>query len=161
MRGRRIPDTHFIRGIARMGASLGVALAVMVMVALALGHVRAGRPESTRLLFAAVPFDDIGGAPRCSTPYRRPMVRLRAANRPESAAFRWRGEPYSSRSSARSACSKPPIEPRGTPLVACARLRRRFTPRANYPNRAHGSKRLGLELYHCHELPSERGQPVG
>ena len=51
-------EQHFIRDIARMRTRVGVALAVMM--ALALGHVRAGRPESMRSLFAAVPFADTG-----------------------------------------------------------------------------------------------------
>ena len=41
-----------------MRTRVGVALAVML--ALALGHLRAGRPESMRSLFAAVPFADTG-----------------------------------------------------------------------------------------------------
>ena len=45
-------------GLARMRTRVGVALAVMM--ALALGHVRAGRPERVRSLFAAVAFADTG-----------------------------------------------------------------------------------------------------
>ena len=41
-----------------MRTRIGVALAVMM--SLALGHVRAGRPESMRSLFAAVPWADTG-----------------------------------------------------------------------------------------------------
>ena len=51
-------EQHFIRGLARMRTRVGVALAVMM--ALALGHLRAGRPESMRSLFAADPFADTG-----------------------------------------------------------------------------------------------------
>ena len=51
-------EQHFIRGLARMRTRIGVALAVMM--ALALGHVRAGRPESMRSLVAAVPWADTG-----------------------------------------------------------------------------------------------------
>ena len=51
-------EHHFIRGLARMHTRIGVALAVMM--SLALGHVRAGRPESMRSLFAAVPWADTG-----------------------------------------------------------------------------------------------------
>lgn len=51
-------EQHFIRGLARMRTRVGVALAVML--ALALGHLRAGRCESMRSLFAAVPFADTG-----------------------------------------------------------------------------------------------------
>ena len=51
-------EPHFIRGIARMRTRIGVALAVMM--ALALGHVRAGRPECVRSLFAAIPWADTG-----------------------------------------------------------------------------------------------------
>ena len=42
----------------RMRTRIGVA--ITVMMALALGHVRAGRPESMRSLFAAVPWADTG-----------------------------------------------------------------------------------------------------
>ena len=51
-------EQHFIRGTARMRTRIGVAISVMM--ALALGHVRAGRPESMRSLFAAVPWADTG-----------------------------------------------------------------------------------------------------
>ena len=51
-------EQHFIRGLARMRTRAGVALAVMM--ALALGHLRAGRPEAMRSLFAMVPFADTG-----------------------------------------------------------------------------------------------------
>lgn len=51
-------EQHFIRGLARMRTRVGVALTVML--ALALGHLRAGRCESMRSLFAAVPFADTG-----------------------------------------------------------------------------------------------------
>ena len=51
-------EQHFIRGLARMRTRVGVALAVMM--ALALGHLRAGRPESMRSLIAPVPFADTG-----------------------------------------------------------------------------------------------------
>ena len=51
-------EQHFIRGLARMQTRVGLAL--VVMLALALGHVRAGRPESMRSLIAPVPFADTG-----------------------------------------------------------------------------------------------------
>ena len=51
-------EQHFIRGLARMRTRVGVALAVMM--ALALGHLRAGRPEAMRSLIAPVPFADTG-----------------------------------------------------------------------------------------------------
>ena len=51
-------EAEGIRGIARMRTRIGVAIAVMM--ALALGHVHAGRPESMRSLFAAVPWADTG-----------------------------------------------------------------------------------------------------
>lgn len=41
-------ERHFIRGKAKMGARVGLALAVMM--ALAVGHIRAGRPECMRSL---------------------------------------------------------------------------------------------------------------
>ena len=51
-------EAEGIRGIARMLTRIGVAIAVMM--ALALGHVRAGRPESMRSLFATAPWADTG-----------------------------------------------------------------------------------------------------
>ena len=51
-------EQHFIRGLARMRTRIGVALAVMM--SLALGNVRVGRPESMRSSFAAVPWADTG-----------------------------------------------------------------------------------------------------
>ena len=41
-------ERHFIRGKAKMSARAG--LAVVVMMALAVGHIRAGRPERMRSL---------------------------------------------------------------------------------------------------------------
>lgn len=49
-------EQHFIRGLARMRTRVGLAMVVM----LALGHVRAGRPESMRSLIAPVAFADTG-----------------------------------------------------------------------------------------------------
>ena len=51
-------EQRIIRGIDRIRTRVGIAIAVML--ALALGHVRAGRPECARSLFAAVPFADTG-----------------------------------------------------------------------------------------------------
>ena len=41
-------EKHFIRGKAKMTARVGLALAVMM--ALAVGHIKAGRPEYMRSL---------------------------------------------------------------------------------------------------------------
>ena len=46
-------EQHFIRGLSRMRARVGLALSVMM--ALALGHVRAGCPERMRSLYDPVP----------------------------------------------------------------------------------------------------------
>ena len=51
-------EQHFIRGTAQMRTRIGVAIAVMMAVALR--HVLSGRPESMRSLFAAVPWADTG-----------------------------------------------------------------------------------------------------
>lgn len=46
-------EQHFIRGIAKM--TTRVALAIAVMMAMALGHIRAGRPEQMRSLVQPIP----------------------------------------------------------------------------------------------------------
>ena len=51
-------ETHYIRGLAKMKARIGLALAVMM--ALALGQVRAGHAERMRSLVGAVPLRDTG-----------------------------------------------------------------------------------------------------
>ena len=51
-------ENHYIRGLAKMKTRVGLALAVMM--ALALGQVRAGHAERMRSLVDAVPFLDTG-----------------------------------------------------------------------------------------------------
>ena len=51
-------ETHYIRGLAKMKARVGLALAVMM--ALALAQVRAGHAERMRSLVGAVPLRDTG-----------------------------------------------------------------------------------------------------
>ena len=51
-------ETHYIRGLAKMKTRIGLALAVMM--ALALGQVRAGHAERMRTLVGAVPLRDTG-----------------------------------------------------------------------------------------------------
>ena len=51
-------ETHYIRGLAKMKARIGLALAVMM--ALALGQVRAGHAERMRSLVGVVPLRDTG-----------------------------------------------------------------------------------------------------
>ena len=51
-------ETHYIRGLAKMKTRVGLALAVMM--ALALGQVRAGHAERMRSLVGAVPLRDTG-----------------------------------------------------------------------------------------------------
>ena len=51
-------ETHYIRGLARMKTRVGLALAVMM--AMALAHARAGRAERMRSLVGAVPYRDTG-----------------------------------------------------------------------------------------------------
>ena len=51
-------ETHYIRGLAKMKTRVGLALAVMM--ALALGQVRAGHAERMRSLVGAVPYRDTG-----------------------------------------------------------------------------------------------------
>ena len=51
-------EQHFVRGLSRMRTRVGLALAVMM--ALALGQVRAGRPERMRSLYGPVPWADTG-----------------------------------------------------------------------------------------------------
>ena len=51
-------ETHYIRGLAKMKTRVGLALAVMM--ALALGQVRAGHAERMRSLVGAVPLLDTG-----------------------------------------------------------------------------------------------------
>ena len=46
-------EQHFIRGIAKMTTRVGLAIAVMM--AMALGHIRAGRPEQMRSLVKPIP----------------------------------------------------------------------------------------------------------
>ena len=49
-------ETHYIRGLAKMKARIGLA----VMMALALGQVRAGHAERMRSLVGVVPLRDTG-----------------------------------------------------------------------------------------------------
>jgi len=51
-------ERHYIRGHGAMKTRVGLALAILM--ALALGHVREGRPERMRSLVGAVPFADTG-----------------------------------------------------------------------------------------------------
>ena len=51
-------ETHYIRGLAKMKTRVGLALAVMM--ALALGRVRAGHAERMRSPVGAVPYPDTG-----------------------------------------------------------------------------------------------------
>jgi len=51
-------ETDYIRGLARMKTRVGLALAVMM--AMALAHARAGRAERMRSLVGAVPYRDTG-----------------------------------------------------------------------------------------------------
>ena len=51
-------ERHYIRGRAAMTARVGLALAIMM--ALALGHVLEGRPGQMRSLVGPVPFLDTG-----------------------------------------------------------------------------------------------------
>lgn len=51
-------EDHFIRGQANMTTRVGLALAIMM--ALALGHVMEGRPEQMRSLVKPIPDDDTG-----------------------------------------------------------------------------------------------------
>ncbi len=51
-------ETNYIRGLAKMKTRVGRALAVMM--ALALGQVRAGHAERMRSLVGAVPYFDTG-----------------------------------------------------------------------------------------------------
>ena len=51
-------ETHYIRGLAKMKARIGLALAVMM--ALALGQVRAGHAERMRPLVGVAPLRDTG-----------------------------------------------------------------------------------------------------
>ena len=51
-------EQYFVRGLSRMRSRVGLALAVMM--ALALGQVCAGRPERMRSLYGPVPWADTG-----------------------------------------------------------------------------------------------------
>ena len=51
-------ETHYIRGLAKMKTRVGLALAVMM--ALALGQARAGHAERMRSLVGPVPLLDTG-----------------------------------------------------------------------------------------------------
>ena len=51
-------EDHFIRGHANMTTRVGLALAIMM--ALALGHVVEGRPEQIRSLVKPIPYSDTG-----------------------------------------------------------------------------------------------------
>ena len=52
-------ERHHIRGHAAMKTRVGLALAIMMALAL-LGHVMEGRPGQMRSLVGAVPFLDTG-----------------------------------------------------------------------------------------------------
>ena len=49
-------ELHYLRGQTRMQTRVGLALTIMM--ALAVGHIRAGRPEQMRSLVGAIPFAD-------------------------------------------------------------------------------------------------------
>ena len=51
-------ERHYIRGLAAMQTRVGLALAIVM--ALALGHVLEGRPGQMRSLVGPVPFQDTG-----------------------------------------------------------------------------------------------------
>jgi hypothetical protein len=51
-------EKHFIRGQAKMKTRMGLALAVMM--AMALGHVKAGRIEQMRSLVQPIPIRKTG-----------------------------------------------------------------------------------------------------
>ena len=51
-------EHHYIRGKAKMQVRVGLAMAIMM--ALALGHVQEGRPEQMRSLVQPVPLLDTG-----------------------------------------------------------------------------------------------------
>ena len=51
-------EHHYIRGKAKMQVRVGLAMAIMM--ALALGHVQEGRPEQMRSLVKPVPLLDTG-----------------------------------------------------------------------------------------------------
>ncbi len=51
-------ERHYIRGLAAMRTRVGLALALVM--ALALGHVLEGRPGQMRSLVSPVPFHDTG-----------------------------------------------------------------------------------------------------
>ncbi|MBS3955067.1 MAG: hypothetical protein KGZ88_19105, partial [Methylomicrobium sp.] len=51
-------EKHFIRGQAKMKTRMGLALAVMM--AMALGHVKAGRIEQMRSLVQPIPIRNTG-----------------------------------------------------------------------------------------------------
>ena len=49
-------ELHYLRGQTRMQTRVGLAL--NIMMALAVEHIRAGRPEQMRSLVGAIPFAD-------------------------------------------------------------------------------------------------------
>jgi hypothetical protein len=51
-------EQHFIRGLAKMQTRVGLALAVMM--AMALGHIKQGRPQQMRSLVQPIPVADTG-----------------------------------------------------------------------------------------------------
>ena len=65
-------EPHFLRGLSRVRTRVGLALSVMM--ALALGQVRAGRPERMRSLYGPVPpaFAGAGSGPTRLTGSFRP-----------------------------------------------------------------------------------------
>jgi hypothetical protein len=53
-------ERYFIRGLAKMQTRVGLALAVMMAMAMALGHVRQGRVAQMRSLVQPIPFPVTG-----------------------------------------------------------------------------------------------------
>lgn len=51
-------ENHYIRGLSKMKTRVGLALAVMM--AMALGHIKAGRPQQMRSLVQAIPIEASG-----------------------------------------------------------------------------------------------------
>lgn len=80
-------ERHYIRGGAAMIARVGLALAIMMV--LALGHMLERRPGQMRSLVGPVPFLDTGYSPERRSAHRPIILRPPAGDRPRpSGAFK-------------------------------------------------------------------------
>ena len=148
-------EQHFIRGLSRMRTRVGLALSVMM--ALALGQVRAGHPERMRSLYGPVPpaFAGAGSGP---TPADRPVALKSSRSGPAGQSLPPRKRGGRLVRAARTGAFCPSMNARGgalrpssgafAPRGAASRVpvaAGRHGPPARKPYSAHASRRRALD----------------